>query len=253
MADEIDTRISPTLHPGIDGVIADYDADTRPLLGAAETAISEAFEALKSIHEAKAGAAKNPTLNEYAQLVQVDDYATKRMVGRVWPMWDRARDTLDNNIARFEQELRAPVEQRATGTMGSEIRAYFRGMEKETQRFGALRQAIAEGDDVTVTAVLGARPYLSGIDAETSEMLLQEWHERAQPVKAKQLRAMKATAAIIAEREPLLKKSVQDAIGYIDEFKTSQVDGRPILAKRTSAREVRDQMRAAQKPFSVPV
>lgn len=66
MSDQIDTRISPTLHPGIAGEIADYDEDTRPLLGATETAFDEAYQALRSIHDAKAGAAKNPTLNEYA-------------------------------------------------------------------------------------------------------------------------------------------------------------------------------------------
>ena len=79
MSDEVDTRISPTLHPGIAGEIADYDDDTRPLLGATETAVSEAFEALKGIHNAKAAAATNPTLNEWAQLIEVDNYATKRM------------------------------------------------------------------------------------------------------------------------------------------------------------------------------
>jgi len=48
MADEMDIRISPTLHPGIAGEIADYDDDTRPLLGQTETAVDEAFKALQS-------------------------------------------------------------------------------------------------------------------------------------------------------------------------------------------------------------
>ena len=61
MADEMDIRISPTLHPGIAGEIADYDDDTRPLLGQTETAVDEAFKALQSIHDAKAGAERNPT------------------------------------------------------------------------------------------------------------------------------------------------------------------------------------------------
>lgn len=48
MSESIDTRISPTLHPGIAGEIADYDDDTRPLLGATETSVDEAYQALRS-------------------------------------------------------------------------------------------------------------------------------------------------------------------------------------------------------------
>ena len=43
MADYFDMRISPTLHPGIAGEIADYDDDTRPLLGATETAVQRSL------------------------------------------------------------------------------------------------------------------------------------------------------------------------------------------------------------------
>ena len=52
MSDQIDTRISPTLHPGIAGEIADYDDDTRPLLGATETVVHEAYQALFASGEA---------------------------------------------------------------------------------------------------------------------------------------------------------------------------------------------------------
>ncbi|WP_323810313.1 hypothetical protein [Sphingobium baderi] len=106
MSEVSDVRISPTLHPGLAGVVEDYDDDTRPLLGAAETAVDEAFKALQSIHDAKAGAAKNPTLNEYAQLVAVDTHATKVM-SKVYGSWARTVDVLNSNIASMEKELNA--------------------------------------------------------------------------------------------------------------------------------------------------
>jgi len=133
MSDEMDTRISPTLHPGIAGEIADYDEDTRPLLGQTETAVDEAFKALQSIHDAKAGAAKNPTLNEYAQLVAVDTHATKVM-SKVYASWSRAVDVLNANITKLDKELNAPVEQRATASMASEIRSFFRGLKSDGAR-----------------------------------------------------------------------------------------------------------------------
>jgi len=84
--------------------------------------VDEAFKALQSIHDAKAGAAKNPTLNEYAQLVAVDTHATKVM-NKVYSSWSRAVDTLNANIAKMDKELNAPVEQRATASSSLRVTA----------------------------------------------------------------------------------------------------------------------------------
>lgn len=252
MSDEVDVRVTVSLDPSNIAALSDYDDDTRPLLGHAETTMSEAYEALKSIHDAKAGAAKNPTLNEYAQLVQVDDYATRRM-GKVVESWGRSIDVLNANVTKLEKELYGPVEQRATASMASEIRAHFKGMDKESERFAMLRRAISEGDDVTVTAVLGGRPYLSGIDAETSELLLKEWNEKQRPLEAKKLRAMKATADLMNDRYPLFQSEWAKAVGTIDVYQESKDGKRQILVKRITAKEVREQVRAANEPFSVPV
>ncbi|NVN10829.1 hypothetical protein [Nguyenibacter vanlangensis] len=156
MADEVDTRFRPRFIPGIVGEIADYDEDTRSLLGQTETAVSEAFEALKSIHDAKAAAETNPTLNKFAQLVAVDDHAKKRM-SKVYASWSRAVDMLNNNIVAMEKELCAPVESKAGRAMATEIRQHVAGLE-QGPRMNALRKAIEAGDEVTAAAVLGAPP-----------------------------------------------------------------------------------------------
>lgn len=252
MADEFDARITPTLHPGIAGEIADYDDETRPLLGGAETAVDEAFKALQSIHDAKAGAAKNPTLNEYAQLVAVDTHATKVM-SKVYGSWSRTVDTLNANITKLEGELNAPVEQRATASMASEIRAYFRDL-KPGPRMNALRQAIEAGDDVTVTAVLGGRPYLSGLDPDLHAEFLHDWHKAQRPLEAKKLGAMKAAADLLNNRYKLLTKAVADAVGDIKVWKEPDVvGGRPILVKTITAEQVRKQVKESNAAFAVPV
>jgi hypothetical protein len=251
MADEIDVRISPTLHPGLAGVVEDYDDDTRPLLGGAETAVSEAFNALRSIHDAKAGAAKNPTLNEYAQLVAVDTHATKVM-SKVYAKWSREVDVLNANITKMETELNAPVEQRATATMASEIRSYFRGLE-QGPRMNALRKAIEAGDDVTVTAVLGGRPYLSGLDPDLHAEYLHDWHAAQRPTEAKKVRAMKAAADHLNERYKNLTSAVTSAVGDIKIYETSKVNGAPILVKTITPAQVREQVKASNAAFAVPV
>ncbi|WP_066800827.1 hypothetical protein [Sphingomonas soli] len=252
MSDKIDTRISPTLYPGIAGEIADYDDETRPLLGQTETAVHEAFQALQSIHDAKAGAAKNPALNEYAQLIAVDNHATKLM-SKVYGSWSRTVDTLNNNIASLEKELNAPVEQRATQSMASEIRSFFRGMDNEAKRITAIRQAIADGDSITVTAVLGGRHYLSGIDAETSAQFLHEWHGAQRPLEAKKLRAMKAAAEMLNNRYKMLTKAVSDAVGDIKIYEESKDGKRQILVKTVTPEMVRKQVKESNAAFAVPV
>lgn len=251
MSDEVDIRISPTLHPGIAGEIPDFDDDTRPLLGATETAVHEAFQALQSIHDAKAGAAKNPTLNEAAQLIAVDNHATKLM-SKVYASWSRATDVLNANIASMEKELNAPVEQRATASMASEIRSYFRGLEPGP-RMNALRKAIESGDEITATAVLGGRPYLSGLDPDLHAEFLRDWHNAQRPLEAKKVRAMKAAADMLNDRYKLLTKAVTDAVGDIKVYETSKDGKRQILVKTITPAEVRKQVKASNEAFAVPV
>jgi len=251
MPEEMDTRISPTLHPGIAGEIADYDDDTRPLLGQTETAVDEAFKALQSIHDAKAGAEKNPTFNDAARLIAVDTHATKVM-NKVYASWSRAVDTLNANIAKLDKELNAPVEQRATASMASEIRAYFRGLE-QGPRMNALRKAIEAGDEITVTAVLGGRPYLSGLDPDLHAEYLRDWHNAQRPVEAKKLRAMTAAADMLNNRYKLLTKAVTDAVGDIKIYETAADGKRQILVKTITPAQVRAQVKASNEAFAVPV
>lgn len=251
MADEIDVRISPTLHPGIAGEIADYDDDTRPLLGQTETAVDEAFKALQSIHDAKVGAEKNPTFNDAARLIAVDTHATKVM-SKVYASWSRTVDTLNANITKLDKELNAPVEQRATASMASEIRAYFRDL-KPGPRMNALRQAIEAGDEVTVTAVLGGRPYLSGLEPELHAEFLRDWHAAQRPVEAKKLRAMTAAADMLNNRYKLLTKAVTEAVGDIKIYEPSKVNGAPVLVKTITPAQIRKQVKESNEAFAVPV
>lgn len=250
MADEMDTRISPTLHPGISGEILDYDEDTRPLLGQTETAVSEAFKALQSIHNAKEGAKLNPTFNEFEQLVAVDDHAIKVM-NRVYNSWSRAVDVLNNNIAAMDKELNAPVESKASRTMATEIRQHFASLEMGP-RMNALRKAIESGDEMTATAVLGAPCYLSGLDPDLHAEFLRDWHEAQNPVEAKKVRAMRAAADMLNNRYALLKKEVEKAVGVHEEYHEDR-QGRRVLARTWTAGEIRNRVKASKERFAVPV
>lgn len=250
MSEETDIRISPTLHPGIAGEIADYDDETRPLLGQAETAVDAAFKALQSIHNAKEGAKLNPTFNDFERLVAVDDHA-KKVMGKVYGSWSRTVDALNSNITMLEKELNAPVEQRATATMASEIRRHFAGLE-QGPRMNALRKAIEAGDATTATAVLGAPCYLSGFDPDLHAEYLRDWHEAQQPLTAKKVRAMRATADMLNDRYKLLTKAVETAVGVHEEYQEDR-QGRRVLIRTWTAGEIRNRVKASNERFAVPV
>ncbi|SEQ69630.1 hypothetical protein [Sphingobium sp. YR768] len=250
MSDDNDTRISPTLHPGIAGEIGDYDDDTRPLLGQTETAVSEAFKALQSIHNAKEGAKLNPTLNDFEQLVAVDDHATKVM-SKVYSTWSRTVDTLNNNITAMEKDLYAPVESKASRAMATEIRQHFANLEMGP-RMNALRKAIEAGDEMTATAVLGAPCYLSGLDPELHAEYLHDWHNAQRPLEAKKIRAMRAAAEMLNERYALLTKAVEKAVGVHEEYHEDR-QGRRVLTRTWTAGEIRNRVKASNERFAVPV
>jgi hypothetical protein len=250
MSNDTDTRISPTLHPGIADEIADYDEDTRPLLGATETAVSEAFNALKSIHNAKAAAATNPTFNEFAQLIAVDNHATKLM-DKVYAKWSQTTDVLNNNIAKMEKELYAPVEQRATASMASEIRSHFAALETGP-KMNALRKAIEAGDELTASSILGAPCYLSGLDPDLHAEFLRDWHNAQRPVEAKKIRAMRAATDMLNDRYKLLTLAHREAVGVIEQTEEGR-RGEKIVVRIWTPAQVRERVKAANEPFAVPV
>lgn len=252
MADEleVDTRVSASLDPGVIALIEDYDEDTRPLLGQTETALSAAFEALKGIHDAKAAAATNPTLNEYAQLIEVDNYASKRMAV-VQKMWGSAVEALNNNVVAMEEKLKAPIEARASYQMASEIRAHFKAMDTGP-RMTAIQKAISDGDEKTITAICGAPAYLSGLDEEIQSTFTREWQEKQMPVEAKKVRAMRKAADLLNDRVKILKKEWAEAVGVIEITKEGR-RGEKIVVQRITPAEVREMVRKAKQPFAVPV
>lgn len=250
MAEEVDTRMSPSLHPDSLSLIEDYDDDTRHLLGGAQTVLSEAQKALQSIHDKKKATAQNLALTDAAKLVDVDNFAIKRMA-TVEKSWGNAIEALNNNVQKLEQELNAPIEQTGSYHMATEIRSVIRSL-PEGERMTAIQRAINAGDERTVSATLGGPALLSGISEELQSSFLQEWHEKQRPLEAKRVRAMKATANLLNDHYKILKKEVTKAVGVYEEYGDSR-NGKRTLLRTWTAAEIRERVKAANEPFGVPV
>ena len=214
MADEIDTRISLDLDPdAVFATIEDYDDDTASYLSPAKAAFTEAYSALRAIHDAKAAAAEDPTLNDAGRLLKTDDYAHKRLM-KVYPLWDTAAASLSSKVEAWTAELSKAVTSKSSQMVSGEVRSFFKSM-PTGERMTAISAAIKAGDETTVTAVLGAPPYLSGLEPEMQAVLLREWHEHSNPKLAKMLRAAQAGLAQIEEKLGLLRREAKKAVGTI--------------------------------------
>ena len=126
--------------------------------------------------------------------------------------FDKVSANMQSGIAKMEAELSRPVEARAAHTIAVEIRNYVRAMDSGKLHTFIL-QAIEQGDEATVSSVLGAPAYLSGLTPEFQKTYSRMWHEKQNPVAAKRIRAMQGALSLIHNNATLLIGEVQKAIG----------------------------------------
>ncbi|HUE80285.1 MAG TPA: hypothetical protein VMN38_11735 [Sphingomicrobium sp.] len=212
MSNDIDTRISPTLHPArLKHVVGDDNA-TAGVLTSTETALRGAYEALRAIHNAREAAKTNPAWTEGQQIIATADFADNQRE-RVSKALDAARGELVTGADDLERELAAPITSKAAATISTEIRAHVKGL-KGQARIDFIRKAIVGGDDVTATAVLGTVPFLSGVDPKMHAAFTRMYHEHNAPGKAARLKAMRGAVDVIDDNwSVFLLNELEKAVG----------------------------------------
>lgn len=209
----VDTEVTPSLHPQLVASLDEYDDQTSGELQQVLEAFKFAYEGVGKVHRAREAVRTDPTLTEAAQIVRTADHADKVFkdaAGR----FDKVTANIKSGIATIERELTAPVQARAAHGISAEIRTYVRGLPGEKRNpMDFVRQAIEAGDVHSVSAVLGAPPYLSGLTPEAQQVLLRMHHERQNPLAAKKVRAMKGALDLLHEHAPKLHTELEKAVG----------------------------------------
>ncbi len=208
----IDTRVTPSFMSANVRALPQYDDDTAPLFGPVESAFDLAYSTVRSIYNARDAAENDSTMNDDARLVAVAELADK-VTERTTKAFDYANTALTNNIAQLETALSAPVQARAAHTISVEIRAHVKGLKTGAHVMDFVRQAIDRGDHETVSAVLGAPAFLSGMTPETQAIMLRMYHEKARPDVAKRLAAAKAAQDYLDRNAGLFMGQIEKAIG----------------------------------------
>lgn len=212
MPASVDIRVTPSLHPDNVKQIEGYGEATLPFLAETETAFSNAYISIASVWETRAVVEKNPGWNDEQKVIQVSKFADKKL-DEITPKFDKARVTLEKQIKFLEGKLAEPVEAKASSHVSAEIWAYARALPDGGERHKFISDALEGEDDVTLGALLGAPPYLSGLTAEFQTNYLRRYHEHTSPEKAQRLKAIQGAKALIDERAGLIFAELEKAVG----------------------------------------
>lgn len=211
MSEEIDTRVTPSLHPMNVRSLDCYDDETAGILSMTESAFAVAYQQLGKVHDASEAARADQTLTEAAALVKAQDYADRVLSG-IAQRFDGATANLNTIVASIEAELSAPVASRASSTLSAEIRAFCKSL-PDGERMTFVQKAITDNDTRTASAVLGGPAYLSGMTTDMQTILTRMFHEHHEPLKAKRLRAARAGLDLLGERSGLVFVNLEKAVG----------------------------------------
>lgn len=243
MSDNIDTRVSPSLHPDVLTNIDGYDDEVAPLLAQTAEAFRTAYSGLQSVHDAREAAFSDPTLTESAALLKVDDYAGP-VLDRITRAFDAETARLTKAINHLQAELSQPIVSGAGTIEADSIRRHVAAL-PESKRTAFVQSRIEKGDTITVAAVLGSRPYLSGLEDDTAAVLTRMHNEKQKPVESKRLKVMQGALKVVESNSPVALRAWTDAVGCIEER-----NKQGLVTKRTYAADIRKKVAAASKPFA---
>ena len=157
----------------------------------------------------------DPTLTEAARVLAVDDLFHKLFPTAAKKL-DAASNALTRAIQSMEEGLRAPIVASTHTPVTTEIANYVRSLPL-SERMSFLSNAIQDGDEVTMNAVLSRPHYLSGLTKEMQAALTEKYNRRRDPVAVKRLDLMKMALARIDAAGPLLVRSIDGLIGARNE------------------------------------
>jgi hypothetical protein len=211
MQHSVDTRVSPSLHPGVLEAVDGYNEVTAPYVSQLLTAFDAAYQGLGQIHAAREAYRNNPTLNDAAKLFSTAEVASKRYSSIVRG-FDSAMANVKKSIDQLNAELDAPLVSRASTALSAEIRGHVKAMNL-TERNQFLTEALQSKDYGTLEAVLGAPAYLTGMSNEERIVRTRAFHSDKDPAKLARVQVMQRAYTLTMERSMLLHREVEKAMG----------------------------------------
>lgn len=210
MPEQVDTRVSLSLHPETFTALDGYDENTVGFVGDALSAFNDAYVTIGRIHTATEVGRKDLTQTEEHRVLVVGKEAAKQQA-RLLRRFDVATTNIKKGAEQIEHELSVPIESKASLGIAAEVRAHATSLKGGASDF--VRQRITSGDDLSVSAVLGAPSYLSGLTDDTRSVLTRMWHERQNPALVQRLTLMRSVLDKLDRDGGRVITEMQKAVG----------------------------------------
>lgn len=205
------SHVSPALDPETYRVEG-YNDDTRQFVDCVVNAFSNIYQTAGKAHEARRAADRNPGWTDEQRVLIVSkeiEGARQRAVTRL----ANAERDLRANIAHTEKLLSEPLTERAgLGSLNGEVRAFARGLDR-AERTKLITEALANDDEMTLTAILGAQPFLSGLSQVDKDHYLRLFHEKKNPHLVRRLDVMNRVLEKLERNGPVVQLQFEKAIG----------------------------------------
>lgn len=176
----------------------------------AVTALDAMHAALASVIDARAKSDRDPELGaESARVLKVADYADKLSTSAT-RSYDAANAHLQSQIKSVQTELNQAVTTGTHTALAGEIRAHAKSHKSPMQFVSEL---IASGDAQSVSAVLGAPPYLSGLTEQMRAALTTQWNAKRNPSLTAKLALLEAASERLDRAGVAFFPNVEKAMG----------------------------------------
>lgn len=212
MSVTIDIRVSPSLDPETVKAVEGYNDDTAPFVGDVVSAFNDIYVTLGKVHTARDLADSNPAWTPENRILMVGKEAAVQKE-RVSRRLDRAHDDLKARILHTETALSRPLTEQATlGNLNIEVRAHAKSLTR-SDRTKLLNESLAADDEVTLSAILGAQHFLSGLSREDHAHYVRLYHSKKNPHLVARLGVMRSVLDLIHTNGIQLHRQFEKAIG----------------------------------------
>lgn len=209
----VNVKNTISLHPNNIEAIAGLNVDTEHYVAGVKKALETAYNGNEAILKAKAALELDPSQTKEAKMLKLYEFAFKKQQAAA-QQFDTNLAHLTSRIKELENTVNRPLLQQAgAGVINEEIRRHLKSL-PDDKRNGFLIDAMAKGDDLTLTAILGAPAYLSGLTPEIHNHHREAYVSRKFPNETTELAISKKALALLEDRSGLLFSSTEKAMGF---------------------------------------